>query len=676
MLKQLLCSSLIRIILFAVISAQLAACGGGSDSGAGSTPAASATTANTAVADVTDDIVLTGSVGDGPVTGATVEIWSSQGRLLDTIKSDNTASFSFRMRVRRSHYPLLLKVRGGIDLVTGTVPDFQLVSVMPDRYTRQVNINPFSTLIVLIAQQLPGGINADNISKARGIVADKLGFGLDPTLINDPIKASITDANIASLIKSSESLGEMIRRTRDLVATTGRSINGDAVLIALAADLHDGRLDGSGKAGTNPKISAMARVVSGQVLVETLANTLKVGGIIATSVIDESIVTSRPGISSEYLTQRVRVTDGMLKQAQAALAAARVLDSSAEVIALEAVVSKISVGAMPGNIATVLPADSSRSLDNAVILASTTDETHIVAINAIGADTGRVNQTPTVPVATNQETTELKSGRTWYSRTRSGTSVTIDSATATPVTTTAVTTKPATTVPVTTSPATTEPDTTVPVTASPAITEPAAIVPVTTTPAATAPVTAVPVNSAPVISGSPARAVTAGTAYNFQPTASDAEGDTLTFSITGKPAWAGFNPSTGRLSGTPGKSVTGTYNNIVIAVTDGTATTTLGAFAIRVDPAPIPTGSFNLTWAAPVARADGTPLSLSEIGGYRIRYGTSAGNHPNTVDVTDGTAQSATVKDLPAATYYAVMTSYDSNGLESVESAEVVKVAR
>ncbi len=68
---------------------------------------------------------LTGSVGDGPVTGATVEIWSSQGRLIGSMKSDNTASFNSRIRVRRSNYPLLLKVRGGIDLVTGSAPDFQ-----------------------------------------------------------------------------------------------------------------------------------------------------------------------------------------------------------------------------------------------------------------------------------------------------------------------------------------------------------------------------------------------------------------------------------------------------------------------------------------------------------------------------------------------------------------------
>ena len=157
---------------------------------------------------------------------------------------------------------------------------------------------------------------------------------------------------------------------------------------------------------------------------------------------------------------------------------------------------------------------------------------------------------------------------------------------------------------------------------------------------------------------------------------SDADGDTLTFSITGKPAWAGFNAATGRLGGTPGDTDTGNYGNIVISVSDGTASAALQAFTLRVDPAPQAVGSFTLSWTAPVARTDGTPLSLSELAGYRIHYGSTAGNYPNTVDVSDGSAQTATVNNLPAGIYYAVMTSYDSNGLESAYSAEVTKTAR
>jgi tetrahydromethanopterin S-methyltransferase subunit B len=89
-----------------------------------------------------------------------------------------------------------------------------------------------------------------------------------------------------------------------------------------------------------------------------------------------------------------------------------------------------------------------------------------------------------------------------------------------------------------------------------------------------------PVNSAPVISGTPATAVVVGTAYSFQPTATDANNDTLTFAIQNKPAWATFTTSTGRLNGTP--TAAGAFSNIIISVSDGTTTTALSAFTITV----------------------------------------------------------------------------------------------
>ena len=90
------------------------------------------------------------------------------------------------------------------------------------------------------------------------------------------------------------------------------------------------------------------------------------------------------------------------------------------------------------------------------------------------------------------------------------------------------------------------------------------------------------VNTPPVISGAPATAVSQNTAYQFVPSASDADGDTLTFSIVNRPVWAGFNTSTGSLSGTPTANDVGTYANIVISVSDGQASASLPAFALVV----------------------------------------------------------------------------------------------
>jgi fibronectin type 3 domain-containing protein len=84
-----------------------------------------------------------------------------------------------------------------------------------------------------------------------------------------------------------------------------------------------------------------------------------------------------------------------------------------------------------------------------------------------------------------------------------------------------------------------------------------------------------------------------------------------------------------------------------------------------------------LNWTAPTSRADGSPLSLADIDGYRIYYGTAHASYTGKLDVPNGTAQSATLSSLVAGTtYYLVMTTYDINGLESGYSAEISKRAQ
>jgi Putative Ig domain len=89
-------------------------------------------------------------------------------------------------------------------------------------------------------------------------------------------------------------------------------------------------------------------------------------------------------------------------------------------------------------------------------------------------------------------------------------------------------------------------------------------------------------NRAPSISGSPPTTATVGTAYYFKPTASDRDGNSLSFTIANKPGWTSFNTKTGALSGTPAARNVGVYPNIVIRVSDGKMTRSLNGFAITV----------------------------------------------------------------------------------------------
>lgn len=63
-----------------------------------------------------------------------------------------------------------------------------------------------------------------------------------------------------------------------------------------------------------------------------------------------------------------------------------------------------------------------------------------------------------------------------------------------------------------------------------------------------------PVTNSPTISGTPAAQVTIGSEYDFTPTASDPDGDLVTFTIANQPEWASFDVNTGRLRGTPEKT--------------------------------------------------------------------------------------------------------------------------
>jgi hypothetical protein len=173
-------------------------------------------------------------------------------------------------------------------------------------------------------------------------------------------------------------------------------------------------------------------------------------------------------------------------------------------------------------------------------------------------------------------------------------------------------------------------------------------------------VNAVP-NGPPVISGTPPTSVTAATAYAFQPMASDPDGDALTFSIANLPAWATFSATTGRLQGSPAASDVGTYGNIVITASDGTATASLPPFSIAVVAAA--TGSATLSWTPPTTNTDGSPLT--NLAGYRLHWGTAAGTYTSSVRLDNPGLASYVVENLAPGTYYFVVTALSSTGAES-----------
>jgi len=176
-----------------------------------------------------------------------------------------------------------------------------------------------------------------------------------------------------------------------------------------------------------------------------------------------------------------------------------------------------------------------------------------------------------------------------------------------------------------------------------------------------------PPSSPPTISGQPNDSVVVGTTYSFQPSASDPDGDTLSFSIVNKPAWAGFDTVTGRLEGTPDSGDVGTTEGIELSVTDGSAIDALNPFAITVVAAG-PT-SYTVSWGPPSLNDDGTPLD--DLAGYRIYYGTVSREYNQEIAINSPGVTSYLIENLAPGTYFLVMTSVNSSGVESVHSGEL-----
>jgi len=172
----------------------------------------------------------------------------------------------------------------------------------------------------------------------------------------------------------------------------------------------------------------------------------------------------------------------------------------------------------------------------------------------------------------------------------------------------------------------------------------------------------VPANLAPTISGHAVTAVNAGAAFTFTPTAADANHDSLAFSVTNLPGWAKFNTASGTVSGTPGAADVGTYANIQISVSDSHTRVALPAFTVAVNQ--MSAGNAALDWTPPTENNDGSVLT--NLAGYKVHYGNSPTQLTQVIKVSNPGLTAYVVEDLSPGTWYFTVTSYASDGTESV----------
>jgi len=166
------------------------------------------------------------------------------------------------------------------------------------------------------------------------------------------------------------------------------------------------------------------------------------------------------------------------------------------------------------------------------------------------------------------------------------------------------------------------------------------------------------------LSGNPASSAVVGTTYSFSPSATASAGSKLTYSVQNKPLWASFDTTSGALSGAPDASNVGTYANIVISATDGSANASLAAFSITVTD--VTSGTATVSWTIPTTNNDGTPLT--NLSGFHIYYGTAANSMTKVAQIANPSVSTYAVTNLSPATWYFGVKAYTSAGVESAIS--------
>ena len=82
-------------------------------------------------------------------------------------------------------------------------------------------------------------------------------------------------------------------------------------------------------------------------------------------------------------------------------------------------------------------------------------------------------------------------------------------------------------------------------------------------------------------------------------------------------------------------------------------------------------GTALLSWTPPIENTDNS--LLTDLAGYKIYYGTSPGSYSDSITIENPGLTSYLVENLASAEWYFVMTSFNSNWIESSHSYEVSK---
>ena len=620
--------------LFILTNLLLAAgCGGGGGGGgtavsAQPTSTAASTNDRSATSDstssVADSVVITGSVGDGPVQGATVTVTDADDRVVAEVTSDEFANFSTQIP-SATPGPLRLRATGGVDLVTGRPLDFPLMSIAQGDADQTANISPLTTFLTQAVECGAGTSQEELWQQLR----PALNFGLSTSAMPDPVTSAVDSHALGTFILVNEAVGEWIRRTQRILNLSGEEA--EQAVAMLACSLVDGAVGAQGDtpetSAADRRLEATASIVAAAIRIEVIAGALRVDGEDATARMNDAarqIMPDAVGID----VRDVVLEEGARQSAVEALSLLEAVDDTGDITSLRRALETAE--------------EAPREATAMLLTNDEFDRFEALAVAIATADAARVDSVLDRRAQLVQEVEP----------------------TATEVASTEVSTEPA----AATSPVNETPSVAEAVDSTTIDPEPGAGV--DETPIDERPVEVARVNNAPALEPEPvvtqapppslafdtsAATVDVGSSVTLNWSATDAQ------SCVASGGWVGNKPVTG--SETIGPLSDRTTLTLECSGSGGTA---IQLIEVVVQ------GELLLRWVPPTQNTDGT--EVNGLSHYLIYYGQSSRNYDGSIEAPGGASE--VVVKLPVNDYYIAAKAVSLEGVESEFSNEVIKSVR
>jgi len=234
--------------------ALLNSCGGGGGGGGGGgptgTPAAGVQTGT-----------ATGTVIDGPISGATVEVFDFTGNVrglrLGTGTTDSSGNYSITLSPRPTG-PVLVQAAGGtyVDDVTGGTVTLGSADILTEIVPASsivsgaltAHVNPLNHMAASLARTTAGNLGAENaVAFAKNLLGQQYGISVTDLASNPPLSASNPATSSPPTLNQKQAGVFMAGLAHRAQALGVRTID---LIKALADDYSDGVLDG--KNGSTP----------------------------------------------------------------------------------------------------------------------------------------------------------------------------------------------------------------------------------------------------------------------------------------------------------------------------------------------------------------------------------------------------------------------------------------